>query len=94
MHFILQHLFCFIKIDKLELQDQNGSDVYEDGELLIHTDGTGYISEDIAMKCPKDFYNAKFIKDEHFEVSALTLFLRTFSSSYSLKKLRIFIDHH
>ncbi|CAL5400221.1 unnamed protein product [Camellia sinensis] len=43
----------------------------EDGDPLIHTDGTGYISEDIALKTPKDFSRAKFINDENFEKSFL-----------------------
>lgn len=58
-----------------ELQDQNGCHVYEDGERLIHTDGTGYIAEDLAMKCPKDIFKAKYMKDQQFEVRFLTNFL-------------------
>lgn len=51
------------------MQDENGRVVCnEDGHPFIHTDGTGYISEDLAMMCPKDFYNAKYMKDESIEV--------------------------
>uniref|UniRef100_A0A7N1A5I7 RNA-dependent RNA polymerase n=1 Tax=Kalanchoe fedtschenkoi TaxID=63787 RepID=A0A7N1A5I7_KALFE len=28
----------------------------DDGEPLIHTDGTGFVSEDIALRCPKGLY--------------------------------------
>ena len=28
----------------------------EDGKPRIHTDGTGFISEDLAMKCPGNIY--------------------------------------
>ncbi|CAK9141389.1 unnamed protein product [Ilex paraguariensis] len=55
------------KIEDILCQDENGSVVYDDGERLIHTDGTGYISEDLAMRCPEDFYNAKYIKDDNFQ---------------------------
>lgn len=60
----------------LELQDENGDIVLdEDREPLIHTDGTGFISEDLALKTPKDFTRAKYIKDEKFEVMFCTCFL-------------------
>nr|GLL39727.1 probable RNA-dependent RNA polymerase 5 [Ipomoea trifida] len=49
-------------------KDANGHIVYDqDGEPRIHTDGTGYISEDLALKCPKGFRSAKFISDGNFE---------------------------
>ncbi|KAL6984747.1 RNA-directed RNA polymerase, partial [Sarracenia purpurea var. burkii] len=54
--------------------DENGYVVCdEEGEPLIHTDGTGYISEDLALKMPKDFSKAKYINEENFEVNDLTL---------------------
>ncbi|KAM7519428.1 hypothetical protein LguiB_018390 [Lonicera macranthoides] len=56
------------RIEDISCYDENGSVVCdEDGEALIHTDGTGFISEDLAMMCPKDFKIAKYIKDENFE---------------------------
>ncbi|XP_057500335.1 probable RNA-dependent RNA polymerase 5 isoform X2 [Actinidia eriantha] len=56
------------KIEDIPCRDENGCIVCnEDGEPLIHTDGTGYISEDLALKTPKDFSKAKFINDEKFE---------------------------
>ncbi|KAE9464447.1 hypothetical protein C3L33_03610, partial [Rhododendron williamsianum] len=39
----------------------------EEGEPLIHTDGTGFISEDLALKTPKDFSRAKYINDGNFQ---------------------------
>lgn len=60
-------------IDDIPCRDHNG-DVFEDGERLIHTDGTGYIAEDLAMKCPKDIFRAKYVKDQQFEVRFVVIF--------------------
>ncbi|XP_070033193.1 probable RNA-dependent RNA polymerase 5 isoform X4 [Nicotiana tomentosiformis] len=53
-----------VNIDRIEdiyCHDKNGRTLYdEDGKPLIHTDGTGYISEDLARKCPQDFFNVKY----------------------------------
>ncbi|XP_031115652.1 probable RNA-dependent RNA polymerase 5 isoform X2 [Ipomoea triloba] len=55
-------------IEDIPCRDANGHIVYDqDGEPRIHTDGTGYISEDLALKCPKGFRSAKFISDGNFE---------------------------
>ncbi|XAR53380.1 RNA-directed RNA polymerase [Bertholletia excelsa] len=49
-------------IEDICCHDENGCVVLdEDNEPLIHTDGTGYISKDLAMKIPKDFSKAKYI---------------------------------
>ncbi|KAF6142769.1 hypothetical protein GIB67_023251, partial [Kingdonia uniflora] len=46
-----------VKIEFIEDQacmNEIGNIVYnEDGEALIHTDGTGFISEDLALECPR-----------------------------------------
>ncbi|KAH6827518.1 hypothetical protein C2S53_007863 [Perilla frutescens var. hirtella] len=46
--------FAAIKVEIIEdipFQDENGSIIHdEDGKPILHTDGTGYISEDLAMK--------------------------------------------
>ncbi|KAL6585996.1 hypothetical protein OROMI_002640 [Orobanche minor] len=56
------------KIEDIPFQDENGSIIHdEDGKPVLHTDGTGYISEDLAMKCPKDFSTAKCITNNSFE---------------------------
>ncbi|KAK2982311.1 hypothetical protein RJ640_027408 [Escallonia rubra] len=47
------------RIEDIPCRDENDCVVYDDGEPRIHTDGTGYISEDLAVKCPKEFCNAK-----------------------------------
>ncbi|KAI3447029.1 hypothetical protein Pfo_003694 [Paulownia fortunei] len=55
-------------INDIPFKDENGSIIHdEDGKTILHTDGTGYISEDLAMKCPKDFSAVKYITDNSFE---------------------------
>ncbi|CAH9143443.1 unnamed protein product [Cuscuta epithymum] len=55
-------------IEDILCLDENGHVVLdEDGEPRIHTDGTGYISEDLALRCPKEFYSARLISDGNFE---------------------------
>ncbi|EHA8586808.1 RNA-dependent RNA polymerase [Cocos nucifera] len=45
------------QIEDIPCMDENGNIVYdEDGKPKIHTDGTGFISEDLAMKCPGNIY--------------------------------------
>ncbi|XP_049354698.1 probable RNA-dependent RNA polymerase 3 [Solanum verrucosum] len=56
------------RIEDILCRDENGCIIKdEDGEPRIHTDGTGFISEDLAMHCPKDFVKAEYIKDENYE---------------------------
>ncbi|KAI3802886.1 hypothetical protein L1987_31032 [Smallanthus sonchifolius] len=56
------------RIDDISCRDENGYVVRdEDGEPLIHTDGTGFISEDLAVLCAKDFIEAKGTKDDSYE---------------------------
>ncbi|KAF7147236.1 hypothetical protein RHSIM_Rhsim03G0237500 [Rhododendron simsii] len=56
------------RIEDTPCRDENECIVRdEEGEPLIHTDGTGFISEDLALKTPKDFSRAKYIKDGNFE---------------------------
>lgn len=51
------------------LQDENGYVVCdEDGEPLVHTDGTGFISEDLAILCAKDFIEADSTKGDNYQV--------------------------
>ncbi|KAL5220095.1 hypothetical protein ABZP36_024808 [Zizania latifolia] len=44
--------------------DEHGNIVLRDGEPLIHTDGTGRISEDLALKCPTSVLKGKFLKPQ------------------------------
>ncbi|KAI3781775.1 hypothetical protein L2E82_11799 [Cichorium intybus] len=56
------------EIEDIPCIDENGYIVCdEDGEPLIQTDGTGFISEDLAVLVPHDFYDAKFMKDQNYE---------------------------
>ncbi|PWA94619.1 RNA-dependent RNA polymerase family protein [Artemisia annua] len=58
-----------LPVDLATVSDENGCILYdEDGERMIQTDGTGFISEDLAVLVPNDFYNAKYMKDKHFEL--------------------------
>lgn len=55
-------------IEDIFCRDENGFVVCdEDGEELIHTDGTGFISEDLAILCARDFIEAKDSKDDSYE---------------------------
>ncbi|XP_052180975.1 probable RNA-dependent RNA polymerase 5 [Diospyros lotus] len=55
----IEDIFCY---------DENGMIVCnEEGEPLIHTDGTGFISEDLALKIPKDFSREKYTDEVNFE---------------------------
>ncbi|XP_017249058.1 probable RNA-dependent RNA polymerase 5 [Daucus carota subsp. sativus] len=48
------------EIEDIPCRNENGFSVCnEDGDLLIHTDGTGFISEDLAMLCPNANYISK-----------------------------------
>ncbi|KAH7853241.1 hypothetical protein Vadar_000428 [Vaccinium darrowii] len=67
----LQVDLASVKIQRIEdtpCCDENNDIVCnEDGEPLIHTDGTGFISEDLALKTPKEFSRAMYLKDGNFE---------------------------
>ncbi|XP_044463724.1 probable RNA-dependent RNA polymerase 5 isoform X2 [Mangifera indica] len=47
------------RIEDIPCCDENGNRVYKDKKLLIHTDGTGFISEDLALKCPNNVFKGK-----------------------------------
>ncbi|XP_048562321.1 probable RNA-dependent RNA polymerase 3 isoform X1 [Triticum urartu] len=49
-----------IIIEDIPCKDRNGNIVLSHGEPLIHTDGTGLISEDIANKCPTSVVKGNF----------------------------------
>ncbi|KAG9148868.1 hypothetical protein Leryth_020825 [Lithospermum erythrorhizon] len=55
-------------IEDIPCIDKNGRAVCdEEKEPLLLTDGTGFISKDLAAKCPKDFYKSKYLKDNSYE---------------------------
>jgi RNA-dependent RNA polymerase len=51
-------------------QDKNGSIVLKHGEVLIHTDGTGLISEDLAKRCPTSVFKGNSLRTHDLQVSA------------------------
>ncbi|KAJ0745499.1 putative RNA-dependent RNA polymerase, eukaryotic-type [Helianthus annuus] len=56
------------RIEDIPCRDENGYVVCnEEGEPLIHTDGTGFISEDLAILCEKDFIEAKGTKEDNYK---------------------------
>ncbi|XP_076912882.1 putative RNA-dependent RNA polymerase 5 [Bidens hawaiensis] len=56
------------EIEDIPCMNEKGFTVCdEDGEPLIQTDGTGFISEDLAVLVPNDFHNAKYPKDKDYE---------------------------
>lgn len=63
---------CAMKGSFCILQDEEGKIVYsEDGHPLIHTDGTGFISKDLAMKCPKNIFKGNCLMHGDLEVYKL-----------------------
>nr|AHL27588.1 RNA-dependent RNA polymerase 5 [Salvia miltiorrhiza] len=71
-------------IEDIPFQDDNGSIIRdEDGKPILHTDGTGYISQDLAMKCSKDFYASMHNTNSTFE--PLLIQCRLFHDGYAVK---------
>uniref|UniRef100_A0A0D9Y4K5 RNA-dependent RNA polymerase n=1 Tax=Oryza glumipatula TaxID=40148 RepID=A0A0D9Y4K5_9ORYZ len=44
--------------------DRHGNVVHKDQEPLIHTDGTGLVSVDLALNCPTSIFKGKFLKPQ------------------------------
>ncbi|GLT98519.1 hypothetical protein SLE2022_160210 [Rubroshorea leprosula] len=62
------------RIADIPCLDENGNCVYDkDGNLCIHTDGTGFISEDLALKCPKNVVHGSYHNKETTEVTILNM---------------------
>ncbi|CAH9131271.1 unnamed protein product [Cuscuta epithymum] len=56
------------EVEDTYCRDEFGSILLdEDGAPLVQTDGTGFISEDLARKCPSNFYRVKHLKDANSE---------------------------
>ncbi|XP_030488896.2 probable RNA-dependent RNA polymerase 5 isoform X4 [Cannabis sativa] len=49
-------------------QNEFGEIVKRDGEALIHTDGTGYISEDLALLCPQNVHKGQYNNNKFSEI--------------------------
>jgi RNA-dependent RNA polymerase len=43
-------------------QEESGEIAVQDGKDLIHTDGTGLISVDLARNCPSSIFKGNFLK--------------------------------
>ncbi|OWM66067.1 probable RNA-dependent RNA polymerase 5 isoform X2 [Punica granatum] len=58
-------------IPDVECKDEKGNTIYDrKGKPLIHTDGTGYVSADIASKCPGSIIKGKCISNQVTETLA------------------------
>ncbi|XP_071715464.1 probable RNA-dependent RNA polymerase 5 [Rutidosis leptorrhynchoides] len=57
------------RIEDIPCRDENGYVVCnEDDEVLIHTDGTGFISEDLAILCANNFLEGNGTDDDNIEL--------------------------
>lgn len=56
------------EIEDIPCQDKDKNFVFnKDGEPFIHTDGTGYISEDLVLKCPKNVFKGSVVNGDNVE---------------------------
>ncbi|KAM6599582.1 hypothetical protein CsatA_019191 [Cannabis sativa] len=55
-------------VPDVQCADEHGNPMSRDGKALIHTDGTGFISEDLAVKCPKNLHEGRLLKNEDTEI--------------------------
>jgi len=53
-----------IQLDDKPCSDKYGNIIVQDEEPLIHTDGTGLISEDLAMKCSTSISEINYLKKQ------------------------------
>nr|KJB07221.1 hypothetical protein B456_001G008800 [Gossypium raimondii] len=61
----------FNVIKDIPCTDKDKKPVYKDGKLCIHSDGTGYISEDLALKCPKDVFKGRIMNGANVEIGPI-----------------------
>ncbi|OMO58283.1 RNA-dependent RNA polymerase, eukaryotic-type [Corchorus olitorius] len=88
------------KIEDILCLDEHGCSVYDkDGKPRIHSDGTGYISEDLALKCPANVFKGSILKgynvegklsdkdstESHHRVPPLLVQLRLFHKGRAVK---------
>ncbi|OAY84361.1 putative RNA-dependent RNA polymerase 3 [Ananas comosus] len=70
------------KIEDIPCTDENGTIVKgKDGEPMIHTDGTGLISEDLAVRCPENICQGKMLEANQ----PLLIQFRLFYDGYAVK---------
>ncbi|XP_023641475.1 probable RNA-dependent RNA polymerase 3 isoform X1 [Capsella rubella] len=81
----------FEKIDDIHCHDQDNHDVLDkNGKPCIHSDGTGYISEDLARMCPINIFKGKSIRSNNIkgtcgEDPPLLIQFRMFYKGYAVK---------
>ncbi|XP_056163708.1 probable RNA-dependent RNA polymerase 3 isoform X2 [Syzygium oleosum] len=75
------------RIKDKDCKDKEGNCIYDkNGKPLIHTDGTGFVSEDIALKCPGNIFKGRGVIAPAFEVCDLWIWaivLMVSSSCYA-----------
>ncbi|GMY36155.1 probable RNA-dependent RNA polymerase 5, partial [Fagus crenata] len=78
---------AYVDIQRIEdvlCRDKDGKIVYEKAEKpRIHTDGTGFISEDLALLCPNNLHRGHHIRDETIE--PLLIQFRLFNNGCAVK---------
>ncbi|CAH8357111.1 unnamed protein product [Eruca vesicaria subsp. sativa] len=81
----------FEQIDDIHCHDQDRNDVLDkNGKPCLHSDGTGYISEDLARMCPTDLFKGKRIRSDNMQASnvkepPLLIQFRMFHYGYAVK---------
>jgi len=80
-------------IDDEPCREESGEIAVQDGKDLIHTDGTGLISVDLARNCPSSIFKGNFLKDavdskghQHLTTKhPLLIQFRMFHNGYAVK---------
>ncbi|KAG7641367.1 RNA-dependent RNA polymerase eukaryotic-type [Arabidopsis suecica] len=81
----------FDQIDDIHCHDQDGKDVLDKNKKpCIHSDGTGYISEDLARMCPLNIFKGKCLRSESIQEACyqdppLLIQFRMFYDGYAVK---------
>ncbi|KAG2267052.1 hypothetical protein Bca52824_074131 [Brassica carinata] len=76
----------FETIDDIHCHDENDKDVLDkNGKPCIHSDGTGYISEDLARMCPVHVYKGKCLRSNNVQNPPLLIQFRMFYDGYAAK---------
>ncbi|CAN7047538.1 unnamed protein product [Brassica rapa subsp. trilocularis] len=80
----------FEKIDDIHCHDQSNNDVLDkNGKPCIHSDGTGYISEDLARMCPVNILKGKCLRNDNVQTPVqdppLLIQFRMFFDGYAVK---------
>lgn len=77
-------MVSFIKDIPCSRRNKIEADVLNE-ERLIHTDGTGFISEDLASQCPEHVFEGKDSSNQSLEASPLLIQCRLFYNGYAIK---------